>query len=98
MCNSQFRTMFSSLHCLFQSSPAKLSRTSLNFTNSRTFIKMLGKIALEEAYEMTGMEAKSEREAALYIAKDDRTRYMRQISDINNERVKLADDHGIGYT
>lgn len=59
---------------------------------------MLGKIALEEAYEMAGMEAKSQREAALYIAKDDRTRYMRQISDINNERVKLADDHGIGYT
>lgn len=47
---------------------------------------------------MAGMEAKSQREAALYIAKDDRTRYMRQISDINDERVKLADDHGIGYT
>lgn len=59
---------------------------------------MLGKIALEEAYEMAGMEAKSQREAALYIAKDDRTRYMRQISDISDERVKLADDHGIGYT
>ncbi|POS81526.1 2,3-dihydroxybenzoate decarboxylase [Diaporthe helianthi] len=59
---------------------------------------MRGKIALEEAYEMAGMEAKSQREAALYIAKDYRTRYMRQISDINNERVQLADDHGIGYT
>ncbi|KUI67118.1 Salicylate decarboxylase [Cytospora mali] len=59
---------------------------------------MLGKIALEEAYEMAGMEAKSQREAALYIAKSDRGRYMRQISDINDERVRLADEHGIGYT
>ncbi|EQB47716.1 hypothetical protein CGLO_13103 [Colletotrichum gloeosporioides Cg-14] len=59
---------------------------------------MLGKIALEEAYEMAGMEAKSRREAALYINPNDRTRYMRQISDVNDERVKLADDHGIGYT
>ncbi|ROV96973.1 hypothetical protein VSDG_04163 [Cytospora chrysosperma] len=59
---------------------------------------MLGKIALEEAYEMAGLEAKSEREAALYIEKSDRGRYMRQISDINEERVKLADEHGIGYT
>lgn len=47
---------------------------------------------------MAGMEAKSTREAALYINPTDRQRYMRQISDINSERVKLADDHGIGYT
>ncbi|KAF4301657.1 putative amidohydrolase family protein [Botryosphaeria dothidea] len=59
---------------------------------------MLGKIALEEAYEMTGMEAKSMREAKLYIHPNDRDRYMRQISDINDERVRLADAHGIGYT
>ncbi|KAK1702764.1 hypothetical protein BDP67DRAFT_537137 [Colletotrichum lupini] len=59
---------------------------------------MLGKIALEEAYEMTGMEAKSEYEASLYINPSDRARYMRQISDLNSERVKLADAHGIGYT
>ncbi|TDZ18776.1 Salicylate decarboxylase [Colletotrichum orbiculare MAFF 240422] len=59
---------------------------------------MLGKIALEEAYEMAGMEAKSQREAALYINPNDRERYMRQISDVNSERVRLADAHGIGYT
>lgn len=59
---------------------------------------MLGKIALEEAYEVAGMEAKSAREAALYINPTDRDRYMRQISDINDERVRLADAHGIGYT
>ncbi|WQF75371.1 Putative 2-amino-3-carboxymuconate-6-semialdehyde decarboxylase, metal-dependent hydrolase [Colletotrichum destructivum] len=59
---------------------------------------MLGKIALEEAYEMTGQEAKSQREAALYINPSDRERYMRQISDINDERVRLSDAHGIGYT
>lgn len=35
---------------------------------------MLGKIALEEAYEMTGMEAKSQQEASMYIAPPDRER------------------------
>ncbi|KAF2145289.1 uncharacterized protein K452DRAFT_284666 [Aplosporella prunicola CBS 121167] len=59
---------------------------------------MLGKIALEEAYERAGMEEKSAREAALYLEPSDRARYMRQISDINDERVKLSDAHGIGYT
>ncbi|ORY67512.1 2,3-dihydroxybenzoic acid decarboxylase [Pseudomassariella vexata] len=59
---------------------------------------MLGKIALEEAYEMAGMEAKSAREAELYIHPKDRERYMSQISDLNDKRVKLADEHGIGYT
>ncbi|KAI3057216.1 hypothetical protein CBS147353_11042 [Aspergillus niger] len=59
---------------------------------------MLGKIVLEEAYERTGMEEKSLREAKLYIAPHDRERYMRQISDINGERVELSNAHGIGYT
>ena len=59
---------------------------------------MRGKIALEEAYEMTGMEAKSKREAELYIDPASHDRYIRQISDINEERVRLSDDHGIGYT
>ena len=59
---------------------------------------MRGKIALEEAFEMTGMEAKSKREAELYIDPASHDRYIRQISDINEERVKLSDDHGIGYT
>ncbi|KAJ6007279.1 amidohydrolase 2 [Penicillium herquei] len=59
---------------------------------------MLGKIALEEAYERTGQEEKSIRESKLYIAPHDRERYMRQISDINGERVKLSNAHGIGYT
>lgn len=59
---------------------------------------MFGKIALEEAYERTGMEEKSAGEALLYISPSDRKRYMRQISDINDERVKLSNAHGIGYT
>jgi 2,3-dihydroxybenzoate decarboxylase len=59
---------------------------------------MLGKIALEEAYEVAGNDEKSMREAKLYIHPNDRDRYMRQISDLNNERVRLADEHGIGYT
>ncbi|KAF3762030.1 amidohydrolase 2 [Cryphonectria parasitica EP155] len=59
---------------------------------------MLGKIALEEAYEMVGMEAKSQREASFYINPSDRHRYMSAISDINDKRVKLADEYGIGYT
>lgn len=59
---------------------------------------MLGKIALEEAYEMVGQEAKSQHEASLYIEKSDRERYMAAIHDINDIRVKEADKHGIGYT
>ncbi|KAF1354805.1 hypothetical protein BDV97DRAFT_289790 [Delphinella strobiligena] len=59
---------------------------------------MLGKIVLEEAYEIPGVEAKSRREASLYIAPQDRDRYMRQIHDIKHERVELSDAHGIGYT
>lgn len=47
---------------------------------------------------MAGMEIKSQREAALYIHPNDRQRYMEAISDINEKRVKLADEHGIGYT
>ncbi|KAJ6104103.1 amidohydrolase 2 [Penicillium sp. IBT 18751x] len=59
---------------------------------------MLGKIVLEEAYERAGKEEKSKAEAALYIAPEDRDRYMRQIHDINDERVRLSNAHGIGYT
>ncbi|KAJ5484866.1 2-3-dihydroxybenzoic acid decarboxylase [Penicillium diatomitis] len=59
---------------------------------------MFGKISLEEAYERPNMEEKSMREARLYIAPHDRARYMRQIGDITNERLKLSDAHGIGYT
>jgi 2,3-dihydroxybenzoate decarboxylase len=59
---------------------------------------MLGKIVLEEAYERAGLEEKSKREAALYIAPPDRERYMRQIHDINDERLRLSNAHGIGYT
>ncbi|KAJ2529686.1 hypothetical protein EV175_007353, partial [Coemansia sp. RSA 1933] len=57
---------------------------------------MLGKVVLEEAYELPGMEEKSKRAAELYIAPHDRNRYMRQISDINNERLELSNAHGIG--
>ncbi|CAK7198509.1 hypothetical protein SEUCBS139899_001170 [Sporothrix eucalyptigena] len=59
---------------------------------------MFGKIALEEAYEMAGMEAKSKREAELYIDPASHDRYIRQISDITVERKKLSDKYGIGYT
>jgi 2,3-dihydroxybenzoate decarboxylase len=59
---------------------------------------MLGKVVLEEAYERAGMEEKSKREAALYIAPPDRERYMRQIHDLNNERLRISNAHGIGYT
>lgn len=59
---------------------------------------MRGKIALEEAYEMAGMTAKSEHEADLYIHPDHRDRYIRQISDITGERVERSDAGGIGYT
>lgn len=47
---------------------------------------------------MGGMEEKSRKEATYYINPSDHDRYVRQISDINDERVKLSDAHGIGYT
>ncbi|KAI9924616.1 hypothetical protein MW887_006889 [Aspergillus wentii] len=56
---------------------------------------MLGKL---ETYERAGLEEKSKREALLYIAPNDRPRYMRQIHDINNERLKISNEQGIGYT
>lgn len=59
---------------------------------------MLGKIVLEEAYERPGMQQKSQHEASLYIAAGDRDRYMRQINDIHDERLRLSNEHGIGYT
>lgn len=59
---------------------------------------MLGKIVLEEAYERPGMQQKSQHEASLYIAPGDRDRYMRQINDIHDERLRLSNEHGIGYT
>ncbi|KAI9839003.1 MAG: hypothetical protein M1819_004211 [Sarea resinae] len=59
---------------------------------------MLGKIALEEAFDLPGQGEKDKREADLWIAPDDQERYLRQIVDINSERVRLADEHGIGYT
>ncbi|KAI9742042.1 MAG: hypothetical protein M1834_000432 [Cirrosporium novae-zelandiae] len=59
---------------------------------------MLGKIALEEAYDLPGQEDKDRREAALWIAPHDLDRYLRQIKDITSERIKLSDAHGIGYT
>lgn len=59
---------------------------------------MLGKIVLEEAYERPGMQEKSKHEASLYIAPWDRDRYMRQIDDTHDERLRLSNEHGIGYT
>ncbi|KAJ5090783.1 amidohydrolase 2 [Penicillium argentinense] len=59
---------------------------------------MLGKIGLEDAYERAGLKEKHKHEASLYIAPEDRDRYIRQVHDINNDRLHLSNEHGIGYT
>ncbi|OJJ42359.1 hypothetical protein ASPZODRAFT_76914 [Penicilliopsis zonata CBS 506.65] len=59
---------------------------------------MLGKIALEEHFEMAGNKAKSAREADLYIHPNFQERYINRIGDITGERLKLSDKYGIGYT
>lgn len=59
---------------------------------------MLGKVSLEEAYEIPQLADQSRDQAAMYIAPKDLDRYMRQIKSINGERVEVSDAHGIGYT
>jgi len=59
---------------------------------------MLGKVSLEEAFEIPQLADQSREQAALYIAPKDLDRYIRQIEDITGERIQLSDAHGIGYT
>lgn len=59
---------------------------------------MLGKIALEEAFQLPGFEEHSELLSEGFIQPERRESYLLQIADINNERLKLSDSHGIGYT
>jgi hypothetical protein len=48
---------------------------------------MLGKVALEEAYEHSGLAEKSMRDTSLYITPRDRERYVLQIHDITGGNV-----------
>ncbi|KAK4957448.1 hypothetical protein LTR10_005411 [Elasticomyces elasticus] len=59
---------------------------------------MLGKVSLEEAYELPAKADSSREQAALYIAPHDLERYLRQIKSITGERIEVSDKHGIGYT
>ncbi|PLB55827.1 amidohydrolase 2 [Aspergillus steynii IBT 23096] len=59
---------------------------------------MLGKISLEEAYEIPSKADQSRDQAALYIAPPDLDRYLRQIKSLTDERLRVSDAHGIGYT
>ncbi|KAH8427393.1 amidohydrolase family protein [Aspergillus melleus] len=59
---------------------------------------MLGKISLEEAYEIPSKADQSRDQAALYIAPPDLDRYLRQIKSLTDERLQVSDAHGIGYT
>ncbi|KAF7895849.1 hypothetical protein EAF00_005864 [Botryotinia globosa] len=61
-------------------------------------INTLGKISLEEAYEIPNLADQSRDQAAMYIAPKDLDCYMRQIKSITGERVKVSDASGIGYT
>ncbi|KAB8235571.1 amidohydrolase family protein [Aspergillus alliaceus] len=59
---------------------------------------MLGKIALEEAYEIPSKADQIREQAALYIAPTDLDRYLLQIKSITDERLQISNAHGIGYT
>ncbi|KAF4163653.1 hypothetical protein CNMCM6936_000507 [Aspergillus lentulus] len=60
---------------------------------------MLGKVALEEAYEHSGLAEKSMRDSSLYIAPWNRERYVRQIqiSPGGTSPIIQRTQHGIGY-
>ncbi|OJI86422.1 2,3-dihydroxybenzoic acid decarboxylase [Aspergillus costaricaensis CBS 115574] len=59
---------------------------------------MRGKVAIEEAFEVKGMDEEIDAQAALYIAPKDVERYKRQIVSITDERLQLSDQNGIGYS
>lgn len=59
---------------------------------------MLGKVSLEEAFEVPALADQSKAQAELYIAPHDLDRYLRQIKSITGERLEVSDKHGIGYT
>lgn len=59
---------------------------------------MLGKVSIEEAFELPALAEQSRDQAAQYIAPHDFPRYMRQIKSITDERLEVSDKHGIGYT
>jgi 2,3-dihydroxybenzoate decarboxylase len=59
---------------------------------------MLGKVSIEEAYEIPLLADQSRHQASLYIAPKDLDRYMRQIKSVTGERVEVSDANGIGYT
>ncbi|KAF2101235.1 amidohydrolase-like protein 2 [Rhizodiscina lignyota] len=59
---------------------------------------MLGKVALEEAFELPEQAIQSRDQAAMYIAPNDLDRYIRQIKSLTDERLEVSDANGIGYT
>jgi len=59
---------------------------------------MLGKVSIEEAFELPILADQSRDQAELYIAPPDIERYLRQIKSITDERLELSDKYGIGYT
>ncbi|KAN0104067.1 hypothetical protein V8E51_009812 [Hyaloscypha variabilis] len=59
---------------------------------------MLGKVSIEEAYEIPALAEQSLDQAALHIGPKDLERYIRQIMSITGERIKVSDEYGVGYT
>lgn len=59
---------------------------------------MLGKVVLEEAFELPSLAEQNREQAAQYIAPHTIDQYIRQIKSITDECVSLSDAHGIGYT
>jgi 2,3-dihydroxybenzoate decarboxylase len=65
---------------------------------SQNVFKMLGKVSLEEAFELPLQAESSRAQAELYIAPNGLERYLRQIKSITDERLTISDANGIGYT
>lgn len=59
---------------------------------------MLGKVSLEEAFELPRLLESSKEQAALYIAPQNADRYIEQIQNVKGNRLTLSNKHGIGYT
>lgn len=58
--------------------------------------KMLGKIALEEAFALPRFQERTRWWASLFAV--DAEKHAVEITDIVDQRIKYMDEHGVGYT
>lgn len=57
---------------------------------------MLGKVILEEAFALPRLEEKTRWWASLFSTNSET--HVKEIQDLTELRLKLADKHGVGYT